>query len=87
MDKQIKAPLLSDDPDKNEVRSNKTKRKLYSYWQRRREAWIRKRHASNPCRFGFNCLILLWSVLALATTMLSYFRLIELLKKGHDKLR
>ena len=87
MDKQIKVPLLPNDLDENEVTRHPTKRKLYNYWQRRKEAWIRKKQASNPCRLGFNCLILIWSILALVTTLLSYFRLIQLLKDGHDKLR
>merc|ERR1712020_429784 len=87
MDKQIEVPLLTNDLDENRVTKHPAKRKLYNYWQRRKEAWIRKKQASNPCRLGFNCLILIWSILALVTTLLSYFRLIQLLKDGHDKLR
>ena len=65
-----------------------TKRKLYGYWQRRKEAWTRrKRQASSPCRLGFSCLILVWSILALGTTLLSYFRLTNLLQNGYVKLR
>ena len=68
--------------------SNHTKRKLYGYWQRRKEAWTRrKRQASSPCRLGFSCLILVWSILALGTTLLSYFRLTNLLQNGYVKLR
>lgn len=87
MDRQIKRPLLSNDMDEDADTKNPTKRKLYNYWQRRKEAWNRKRNASKSCRLGFNCLILIWSVLALITTVLSYFRLVQLLKNGHDKLR
>ena len=87
MDRQIKRPLLSNDTNEVEDTKNPTKRKLYNYWQRRKEAWTRKRNASKSCRFGFNCLILIWSVLALITTVLSYFRLVQLLKNGHDRLR
>ena len=87
MEKQIKVPLLTNDLDENEFTKHPAKRKLYNYWQRRKEAWVRKKQASNPCRLGFNCLILIWSILALVTTLLSYFRLIQLLKDGHDKLR
>ena len=68
--------------------TNHTKRKLYGYWQRRKEAWTRrKRQASSPCRLGFTCLILVWSILALGTTLLSYFRLVNLLQNGYAKLR
>ena len=68
--------------------TNHAKRKLYGYWQRRKEAWTRrKRQASSPCRLGFTCLILVWSILALGTTLLSYFRLINLLQNGYVKLR
>ena len=87
MDKQIKRPLLLNDGNEDEDKKNQTKRKLYNYWQRRKEAWTRKRNASKSCRLGFNCLILIWSILALITTVLSYFRLVQLLKNGHDKLR
>lgn len=79
------SPLLSSVSDeKRNVRH--TKVKMYGYWERRKEAWTkRKRQASSPCRLGFSCLILLWSVLALATTILSYFRLVTLLQSGYDK--
>ena len=87
MDRQIKRPLLSNDTNEDEDTKNPTKRKLYNYWQRRKEAWNRKRNASKSCRLGFNFLILIWSILALITTVLSYFRLVQLLKNGHDKLR
>lgn len=79
--------LLSNVSDKEEYAQDHTKRKLYGYWQRRKEAWRRrKRYTSKPCRLGFTCLILLWSVLALGTTLLSYFRLINLLQTGYDKI-
>ena len=80
-------PLLSSDSDeKGNIRH--TKVKMYGYWERRKEAWKRRKsQASSPCRLGFSCLILLWSVLALATTILSYFRLVTLLESGYDKFR
>ena len=86
MDQQIKLPLLSNSSEYEGTR-NETKRKIYNYWQRRKDAWTRKRQASNSCRLGFNCIILIWSIFALITTVLSYFRLVQLLKNGHDKLR
>ena len=68
---------ISDDECENEVGRDES-----GFWQRKRKAWRRKRRHANPCCFGFACLIGLWSVLALATTLLSYFRLSYLL---HDK--
>ena len=80
------SPLLSNVSDEDEYAQNNTKQKFYGYWQRRKEAWKRrKRHASNPCRLGFSCLILFWSILALGTTLLSYLRLLNLLKTGYDR--
>ena len=81
------SPLLSSvSNEKKNIRH--TKVKMYGYWERRKEAWKRrKRQASRPCRLGFSCLILLWSVLALATTILSYFRLGTLLQSGYDKFK
>ena len=82
------SPLLPSGSDEKENIPSDNQIKLYGYWQRRKEAWKRrKRQVSSPCRLGFTCLILLWSVLALVTTLLSYFRLMDLLQFGYDKFQ
>ena len=46
------------------------------FWQRKKAMWAkRKKRLANPCCLGFICLVLFWSVLALATTLLCYFHL------------
>ena len=50
MDLQIKRPLLSNDTNEDEDTKNPTKRKLYNYWQRRKEAWKRLRYLREICQ-------------------------------------
>ena len=80
--------LLPNVPDKEGNIPNHASIKMYGYWQRRKEIWKRRnRQALIPCRLGFTCLILLWSILSLLTTILSYFRLTVLLQSGYDKFK
>ena len=92
---EVTKRLLSNisDEEEEEAIEDKTKRTVIGYWQRRKEAWRkRKKRRSNPCCLGFACLVWLWSVLALITTLLSYFRLSKLLEEipfldGHKNYR
>ena len=71
---------VSDDECEIEVGGDES-----GFWERKRKAWRRKRRQANPCCCGFACLIGVWSVLALATTLLSYFRLSYLLQDKYTQ--